>query len=69
MVTLVYVFIDQEGLITQALLLGNVEAAVELSLEAKRFTDAIIIAMTGKNVLIDVEFKKIIMLIFVCRRF
>ncbi|XP_015837847.2 protein transport protein Sec31A isoform X1 [Tribolium castaneum] len=38
---------DTEGLITQALLLGNVEAAVELCLEAKRFADAIIIAMTG----------------------
>ncbi|XP_044252290.1 protein transport protein Sec31A [Tribolium madens] len=38
---------DTEGLITQALLLGNVEAAVELCLNAKRFADAIIIAMTG----------------------
>lgn len=36
-----------EGLITQALLLGNTEAAVELCLKAKRFADAIIIAMTG----------------------
>ncbi|XP_044758611.1 protein transport protein Sec31A isoform X2 [Coccinella septempunctata] len=38
---------DTEGLITQALLLGNVEAAVELCLKAKRYTDAIIIAMSG----------------------
>ncbi|KAL3273448.1 hypothetical protein HHI36_014892 [Cryptolaemus montrouzieri] len=38
---------DTEGLITQALLLGNVEAAVELCLKANRFADAIIIAMTG----------------------
>jgi protein transport protein SEC31 len=38
---------DTEGLITQALLLGNVEAAVELCLDSKRFADAIIIAMTG----------------------
>lgn len=38
---------DIEGLITQALLLGNVDAAVELCLKAKRFADAIIIAMTG----------------------
>lgn len=39
---------DTEGLITQALLLGNTEAAVELCLKAKRYTDAIIIAFTGK---------------------
>ncbi|KAK9888179.1 hypothetical protein WA026_000448 [Henosepilachna vigintioctopunctata] len=38
---------DTEGLITQALLLGNVEAAVELCLQAKRFADALIISMTG----------------------
>lgn len=43
---------DTEGLITQALLLGNVEAAVELCLKAKRFTDAIIIAMTGGSELL-----------------
>ncbi|RZC32965.1 transport Sec31A [Asbolus verrucosus] len=40
---------DTEGLITQALILGNVEAAVELCLKAKRFADAIIIAMTGDS--------------------
>lgn len=34
-------------MIAQALLLGNVDAAVELCLKAKRFADAIIIAMTG----------------------
>ncbi|XP_066261911.1 protein transport protein Sec31A [Euwallacea similis] len=38
---------DTEGLITQALLLNNVEAAVELCLKAKRFADALIIATTG----------------------
>ncbi|XP_063916558.1 protein transport protein Sec31A [Zophobas morio] len=38
---------DTEGLITQALLLGNVEAAVQLCLNDKRYADAIIIAMTG----------------------
>lgn len=43
-----YYILDTDGLITQALLLGNVEAAVELCLKAKRFADAIIIAMTGK---------------------
>lgn len=38
---------DTEGLITQALLLGNLEAAVELCFKADRFADAIIIAMSG----------------------
>lgn len=41
-------FIDTEGLITQALLLNNVESAVGLCLKAKRFADALIIATTGK---------------------
>ncbi|KAG5889116.1 hypothetical protein JTB14_034174 [Gonioctena quinquepunctata] len=38
---------DTEGLITQALLMNNVAAAVELCLTAKRFADALIIATTG----------------------
>ncbi|KAJ8940709.1 hypothetical protein NQ318_009112 [Aromia moschata] len=38
---------DSDGLITQALLLNNVEAAVQLCLKAKRFADALIIATTG----------------------
>ncbi|XP_060523111.1 protein transport protein Sec31A isoform X2 [Cylas formicarius] len=38
---------DTDGLITQALLLNNVEAAVELCLKAKRYADALIIATTG----------------------
>ncbi|CAG9767294.1 unnamed protein product [Ceutorhynchus assimilis] len=38
---------DTEGLITQALLLNNVEAAVELCLKAERYADALIIATTG----------------------
>ncbi|XP_023021491.2 LOW QUALITY PROTEIN: COPII coat complex component secretory 31 [Leptinotarsa decemlineata] len=38
---------DTEGLITQALLMNNVEAAVELCLQAKRFADALIISATG----------------------
>lgn len=38
---------DTEGLITQALLLNNVVAAVELCLKSKRFADALIIATTG----------------------
>ncbi|KAF5282331.1 hypothetical protein FQA39_LY17630 [Lamprigera yunnana] len=43
---------DTEGLITQALLLGNLEAAVELCFRAKRFADAIIIAMSGGSELL-----------------
>lgn len=43
---------DVEGLITQALLLGNLEAAVELCLKAQRFADAIIIAMSGGSELL-----------------
>ncbi len=38
---------DEEGQICEALLSGNVEAAVELCMKAGRHTDAIIIAMTG----------------------
>jgi hypothetical protein len=40
-------FADTEGLICQALLLGNTEAAVELCLQNGRMADAIILAMTG----------------------
>ncbi|CAG9855974.1 unnamed protein product [Phyllotreta striolata] len=38
---------DSEGLIAQALLLNNVNAAVELCFKAKRYADALIIATTG----------------------
>ncbi|CAG2061706.1 unnamed protein product, partial [Timema podura] len=38
---------DPEGLISQALLLGNIEAAVELCFQEERYADAIILAMTG----------------------
>lgn len=38
---------DIDGLITQALLLNNVESAVELCLMAERYADALIIATTG----------------------
>lgn len=38
---------DMDGLITQAILLNNVEAAVELCFKAKRFADALIIATAG----------------------
>ncbi|XP_031779577.1 protein transport protein Sec31A isoform X3 [Nasonia vitripennis] len=38
---------DDEGLITQAILLGNVEAAVALCFENKRYADAVILSMAG----------------------
>jgi protein transport protein SEC31 len=40
-------FSDDNGLITQAILLGNIEAAVALCFENKRYADAIILSMTG----------------------
>lgn len=43
---------DTDGLICQALLLGNTEAAVELCLQDNRMADAIIIAMTGGSELL-----------------
>jgi len=39
--------VDTEGLICQALLTGNTEAAVEICMSAERYTDAIIIAISG----------------------
>lgn len=38
---------DNEGLICQAILTGNIESAVELCIESDRMADAIIIASTG----------------------
>ncbi|NXW28608.1 SC31B protein, partial [Phaetusa simplex] len=38
---------DTDGLISQALLLGNFESAVELCMRAERFADAIILAIAG----------------------
>ncbi|XP_068255196.1 protein transport protein Sec31B isoform X1 [Nyctibius grandis] len=38
---------DTDGLISQALLLGNFEGAVELCMRAERFADAIILAIAG----------------------
>lgn len=38
---------DNEGLICQALLSGNIESAVELCIESNRMADAVIIASTG----------------------
>ncbi|XP_015607980.1 protein transport protein Sec31A isoform X2 [Cephus cinctus] len=38
---------DEDGLITQAILLGNIEAAVSLCFSSKRYADAVILSMTG----------------------
>ncbi|XP_042642192.1 protein transport protein Sec31B isoform X2 [Tyto alba] len=47
---------DTDGLISQALLLGNFEAAVELCMRAERFADAIILAIAGgENLLKETE--------------
>lgn len=43
---------DSEGLICEALLTGNIEAAVDLCMTAGRTTDAIILAMTGGSELL-----------------
>ncbi|KAF7996981.1 hypothetical protein HCN44_005258 [Aphidius gifuensis] len=38
---------DEDGLITQAILVGNIEAAVSLCFTSKRYADAIILSMAG----------------------
>lgn len=38
---------DEDGLITQAILLGNIEAAVSLCFSHKRYADAVILSMAG----------------------
>lgn len=45
--TLLLTSVDTDGLISQALLLGNFEGAVELCMRAERFADAIILAIAG----------------------
>lgn len=45
--TLLLISVDTDGLISQALLLGNFEGAVELCMRAERFADAIILAIAG----------------------
>lgn len=42
-----YYFIDEDGLITQAILLGNIEAAVSLCFASKRYADAVILSMAA----------------------
>lgn len=41
--------LDTEGLITEAILMGHIEAAVELCMTAKKYTEAIILARTGMS--------------------
>ncbi|XP_063973908.1 protein transport protein Sec31A isoform X1 [Diachasmimorpha longicaudata] len=38
---------DEDGLITQAILVGNIEAAVSLCFNSKRYADAVILSMAG----------------------
>ncbi|XP_011302454.1 protein transport protein Sec31A [Fopius arisanus] len=38
---------DEDGLITQAILVGNIEAAVSLCFDSKRYADAVILSMAG----------------------
>lgn len=44
---LFFIFLDTDGLICQALLVGNFEAAVDLCLKDGRYADAIILANAG----------------------
>lgn len=50
--TLLLTSVDTDGLISQALLLGNFEGAVELCMQAERFADAIILAIAGGDKLL-----------------
>lgn len=40
-------YLDEDGLITQSILLGNIEAAVSLCFANKRYAEAIILSMAG----------------------
>lgn len=49
---------DEDGLITQAILLGNIEAAVSLCFTSKRYADAIILSMAaGPELLARTQYK------------
>ncbi|XP_024873315.1 protein transport protein Sec31A isoform X1 [Temnothorax curvispinosus] len=49
---------DEDGLITQAILLGNIEAAVSLCFASKRYADAIILSMAaGPDLLARTQYK------------
>lgn len=63
-------FTDAEGLICQALLLGNTEAAVELCLQNGRMADAIILAMTGgSDLLAKTQYRYFQVMNFITYRF
>lgn len=44
---LLFFFLANDGLITQAILVGNIEAAVSLCFSSKRYADAIILSMAA----------------------
>ncbi|KAL6264790.1 hypothetical protein P5V15_004887 [Pogonomyrmex californicus] len=49
---------DEDGLITQAILLGNIEAAVSLCFTSKRYADAIILSMAaGPDLLARTQYR------------
>ncbi|XP_029166256.1 protein transport protein Sec31A isoform X2 [Nylanderia fulva] len=49
---------DEDGLITQAILLGNIEAAVSLCFSSKRYADAVILSMAaGPELLARTQFR------------
>lgn len=54
----VFVFEDVDGLITQALLTGDFEGAVELCLHDNRMADSIILAIAGGGELLEKTQKK-----------
>lgn len=51
-------FADEDGLITQAILLGNIEAAVSLCFDNKRYADAVILSMAaGPDLLARTQYR------------
>ncbi|XP_076674172.1 COPII coat complex component secretory 31 isoform X3 [Andrena cerasifolii] len=49
---------DEDGLITQAILLGNIEAAVSLCFDNKRYADAVILSMAaGPDLLARTQYR------------
>ncbi|XP_017886160.1 protein transport protein Sec31A isoform X2 [Ceratina calcarata] len=49
---------DEDGLITQAILLGNIEAAVSLCFASKRYADAVILSMAaGPDLLARTQYR------------
>lgn len=51
-------FLDEDGVIIQAILLGNIEAAVSLCFASKRYADAIILSMAaGPDLLARTQYR------------